>query len=350
MEKFDVVVNRLPVLTWNRLRMNQSQVSGVFRMTAIAPVCTGGTLTSAPQDGRFAAIATGCGQALSALMEDSGLVPDYLAPQDGAVVRLQFDFAAEAAQGSLLSLHLRAGESAVVLMDYTAPQTASGQGVVQTRILLEQGARLHLVQVQRVGEGFTFFNDIGADCSEGARFELTQLVLGGQASYTGCQVDLTGNGSSFDAGLAYALSGTRRLDINYLARHIGKRTTSNIHAGGSLRDRSFKLFRGTIDFINGSAGSVGSELEEVLLIDDNCVNQTIPLILCAEEDVEGNHGASIGKPNEETLFYLESRGIPEADAYALLTRAKLDAAAGRIPDEDFRQEIYSCIKGGESDD
>ena len=43
-----------------------------------------------------------------------------------------------------------------------------------------------------------------------------------------------------------------------------------------IRDR----FRGTIDFIKGSAGSVGNEKEEVLLIDEKCVNQTIPIILC----------------------------------------------------------------------
>ena len=69
-----------------------------------------------------------------------------------------------------------------------------------------------------------------------------------------------------------------------------------------MRDTAFKLFRGTIDFVKGSAGSVGNEKEEVLLIDEKCVNQTIPIILCAEEDVVGNHGATIGKPDEELLF------------------------------------------------
>lgn len=48
----------------------------------------------------------------------------------------------------------------------------------------------------------------------------------------------------------------------------------------------------------------------MLLVVDNMVNQTIPLILCAEEDVEGNHGASIGKPDENMLFYAATRGIP----------------------------------------
>lgn len=50
------------------------------------------------------------------------------------------------------------------------------------------------------------------------------------------------------------------------------------------------------------------------------VNQTIPLILCGEEDVEGNHGATIGRLDEKMLFYLASRGIPEEAARSLLAR------------------------------
>ncbi len=45
-----------------------------------------------------------------------------------------------------------------------------------------------------------------------------------------------------------------------------------------------------------------------LLLGEDVVNRTIPLILCAEEDVEGNHGASIGQLDEDILFYMNSEG------------------------------------------
>ena len=80
-------------------------------------------------------------------------------------------------------------------MDFSAPLDARGTGVVQTKIRAEKNSLLRLVQVQRVGEGFTFFNDMSAVCSEGARVELVQLVLSGEQSYTGCQVQLSGNRS-----------------------------------------------------------------------------------------------------------------------------------------------------------
>ena len=70
-------------------------------------------------------------------------------------------------------------------------------------------------------------------------------------------------------------------------------------ADGVLQGGAKKIYRGTIDFKNGSAGAVGDEKETVLLLSDDVVNQTIPLILCSEEDVQGNHGASIGKLDDE---------------------------------------------------
>ena len=84
-----------------------------------------------------------------------------------------------------------------------------------------------------------------------------------------------------------------------MALHEGKKTQSNMQAGGVLRDHAFKLYRGTIDFKWGAKGAVGNEKEDVLLLSNDVVNQTIPLILCAEEDVEGNHGATIGKLDDE---------------------------------------------------
>ena len=63
-----------------------------------------------------------------------------------------------------------------------------------------------------------------------------------------------------------------------------------------------KTFRGTIDFRCGSSGSVGDEQEDVLLLGENIVNKTIPLILCEEEDVDGRHGATIGRLPEDMLF------------------------------------------------
>ena len=130
-----------------------------------------------------------------------------------------------------------------------------------------------------------------------------------------------------------------------LALHTGKKTTSRMDAAGVLSDKAKKIFRGTIDFRKGCAGSVGNEKEDVLLLDDTIVNQTIPLILCNEEDVEGNHGASIGKIDEELLFYLESRGISEENVYDMMAKARINAVCNKITDEGTKRKVQEYLEG-----
>lgn len=123
-----------------------------------------------------------------------------------------------------------------------------------------------------------------------------------------------------------------------------------MEVSGVVSENAFKIFRGTIDFIAGCAGSKGTESEDVLLLGEELVNQTIPLILCAEEDVEGNHGASIGKLDDQTLFYLASRGIPKEEAEKMLARARVDALNARIPVKSVRDTVEAYLGGGDEAD
>ena len=74
-------------------------------------------------------------------------------------------------------------------------------------------------------------------------------------------------------------------------------------------------------------------------MDDDCINQTIPVILCSEEDVEGTHGATIGKLAEDLLFYLTSRGMDEDSVYEMMARARIDSVAEAIHDDTIRELI-----------
>ena len=79
-------------------------------------------------------------------------------------------------------------------------------------------------------------------------------------------------------------------------------------------------------------------------------NQSVPVILCSEEDVVGNHGASIGRPDEGLLFYMETRGIDEETACEMLAQAKSDSVIGKIPDPLIREEVRDKIHPQVSDE
>lgn len=127
----------------------------------------------------------------------------------------------------------------------------------------------------------------------------------------------------FKSDIGYLGQREQTVDINLVVNHYGKSTESEINASGALKDSSSKIFRGTIDFKTGSSDSVGNEKETVLMLGDGVINKTVPLILCAEENVVGNHGATIGELDDETLFYFESRGIGKAGLKIFLREPQL---------------------------
>ena len=85
------------------------------------------------------------------------------------------------------------------------------------------------------------------------------------------------------------------LDYNDVSVHTAKDTLCEMHTAGVLTGNADKILRGTIDFRRGAKRGVGHESEDVLLFSPHARNRTAPLILCGEEEVEGQHAASIGR-------------------------------------------------------
>lgn len=208
-----------------------------------------------------------------------------------------------------------------------------------TDIFMGDGASLKLVQIYKSETDAAVIERVTAKCPEGSRLETVKLVLGRGDTYTDTNVTLEGCKSSYKADIGYFAAGTQRLDFNVAVDHFGKDTESEINAAGALKDAASKVFRGTIDFKTGSAGSVGNEHETVLMLGNNVINKTVPLILCAEENVVGNHGATIGELDDDTLFYFESRGIDRETAENILAKASVERVARSLDDNELSESI-----------
>jgi len=131
----------------------------------------------------------------------------------------------------------------------------------------------------------------------------------------------------------------RELDLSYYMNHIGRRSISNIEVKGALKDRAKKVFKGTIDFKLGSSKSEGREGESVIIFDKTVKSKAVPLLLCTEDDVKGEHAASSGKIDEDKLFYIMSRGFSKEEAMKLIVEASFNPVIDRIPLEDLRDIV-----------
>jgi len=241
------------------------------------------------------------------------------------------------------------GSDVSVWMDYSSNNENEGALAVQTLVYAEKNAKVKLYQVGLQSDSDISLNDIGANVDKDASFELVQLLLGGKKLFAGARASLVGKRSEFISDLGYYGKAEDQIDLNYVADHIGKSTNSKMIASGVLNDNSGKLLRGTIDFKRGAKDATGEESEDVLLLGQNIHNQSIPVILCAEEDVVGTHGASIGNLDDEMLFYLTSRGMDKESVTKMVARARIDAIGKKLENVALEEKINVYLGGSEDE-
>ena len=207
------------------------------------------------------------------------------------------------------------------------------------RVFAGAGARVDITVYLTASDAVTCVEDSGFVLDKDARVSVRHVVLGGGFTATGLAADLRGDRSRIDVDTSYLASGTQQRDFNYIIRHRGRKTVSNMDANGVLTGTSKKCLRGTIDLIHGAKGAEGNERETVLLASKGVDNKTVPNILCDEDDVAGNHGATIGHVRPEQLFYAACRGLSQEQTEALFLSAKLEDAALQAPNDAVRANV-----------
>ena len=179
---------------------------------------------------------------------------------------------------------------------------------------------------------------------KGAHVEFIAADAGRGNFSADVEIELNGDDSSAQLDAVYFGDGNRRLDFNYVIRQRGKNSSAAMNVRGALVDKCDKIFRGTLDFKRGAKGSVGREVEEVIILSPGTRNRSVPLMLAAEDEVDGHHAVSIGRLNEEKIFYLMSRGLDEAQAQRLIVEAAFNPVVEKIPDEDLRAELLNTLQ------
>ncbi|MBQ9496115.1 MAG: SufD family Fe-S cluster assembly protein [Selenomonadaceae bacterium] len=177
-----------------------------------------------------------------------------------------------------------------------------------------------------------------------ARVEFISADLGRGNFSADVEIDLRGDDSAADFEAVYFGDGKRKLDFNYVIRQRGRRTSATMNVRGALTDLSDKIFRGTLDFQRGAKGSTGRELEEVIILSSGTRNRSVPLMLAEEDEVDGHHAVSIGRLDEEKIFYLMSRGLDKAEAERLIVEAAFNPVIEKLSDENLRAQVKEILQ------
>ena len=213
-----------------------------------------------------------------------------------------------------------------------AEADAPATSAALVRIVAEKHARIHLVEMLGVDDDQQHLESVGIEAHEDAVCDVRQYALGGGAVGMGLAVNLVGNRARLDLNNRYHACHEELLDINHVARMRGCATRAEIAESGILNDSARKTLRATIDLIRGSKDAKGNEAETVQILGDGVVNKTMPVILCDEDNVAGNHGATIGSVSPEQIEYLQARGLSRHEAELLFVRALFEDAIIHAPE------------------
>ena len=237
-----------------------------------------------------------------------------------------------------------AGESRQLTVVYRQ----AGEGQVQVKV--EKGGFLKLTTVQLLPVDAQGASSVQVELADTAELEAVAVEAGSAKAVAKMEVNLAGNESKANVYVLYFGHGASQLDMNYVLVQQGRSTEANLHVYGALLGEANKIFRGTLDFRHGSKGSKGYEKEEVVVLSSKVRNRSVPLMLSAEDAVEGHHAVSIGKIDENKLFYLMSRGLDMQEARRLVVEAAFNPVLDKIEDKDLYQELDEYIKEGLADE
>lgn len=211
------------------------------------------------------------------------------------------------------------------------------------KLLAKKNSNIHVIITNFLNDKSYNFLSIENEFEEEAQVQYTIIDFGGKMSATNYYSNEIGNNSKNTLHTIYIGKDEQVFDLNYIAELRGKKTDIDINVQGALKDKARKHFKGTIDFKAGAKKATGSENENCILLSDKAKSIALPMLLCSEEDVEGEHSSSAGKVDNKELFYIQTRGFDEKSAMKLLVRAKFNKILDDIKNEELKNKILNEI-------
>ena len=258
----------------------------------------------------------------------------------------EIDFKFDDENAALIdNIEITANENtkSTVIIKYTSNQENESyhNGIIKSKA--EKNAELNIILVNLMNTKSNNFLAIENEFEENAKINYTIVDFGGKHSITNYYSNLQGDSCDNQLNTIYLGKENQVFDLNYIGELRGKKSNIDIEVQGALKDTAKKHFKGTIDFKKGCKKATGNENEACMLLSDTAKSIALPMPLCSEEEVEGNHSSSAGKIGEKELFYIMSRGFELKEAMKLMVRARFNQILEKIEKEELREEILREI-------
>ena len=210
-------------------------------------------------------------------------------------------------------------------------------------IVVKKNARVRYTTIQNWSNNVYNLVTQRATCEEGATMEWIDGNIGSKVTMKYPAVYLTGEHATGET-LSVAFAGKdQHQDTGSKMVHMAPHTNSSIVSKSLARSGGRAAYRGLVQIAEGANGSANSVVCDALLVDTVSRSDTYPYIDIREDDVTLGHEATVSRVSEEQLFYLQSRGLSEDEAMAMIVRGFIEPIARELPME-YALELNRLIE------
>jgi Fe-S cluster assembly protein SufD len=241
-----------------------------------------------------------------------------------------------------LALDVQPGANLTVIETYEG----AGSGYLSEFSLdvsVGEGGRLERIVLMDEPADVVSVVQAGVELQPGARLGQTVVLSGARLQRCETEVRHPGGGAEVRLDGLYLVAGKRHADLTSVVEHVAVDGVTSQLAKGLARDQARGVFQGRIVVAEGADRTDARMGHHALLLNDGAEIDAKPELEIYADDVACAHGNTVGSLDDNALFYMRSRGLPEAEARALLMEAFALEVVDRIEHEGARDAVRAWV-------
>ncbi len=250
------------------------------------------------------------------------------------------------ANASAIGLHnaieVADGASASVIETFVGEGDYVVNAVMQ--VTLGKGAHLDRLKLQNDSAAATHLSHVIYDLGEDARLNDITVTIGAGLTRQNGHCNFNGENAEAKIAGAYLQRNRQHVDTALVINHLVPRCTSRELFKCVMDDHARGIFQGKVVVAKHAQKTDGKQSSHALLLSENAEFDAKPELEIYADDVVCGHGATAGDLNHDHLFYLKSRGIPEAEAKSLLIAAFVGEAFDMVANDDAREALVGLAQ------
>jgi Fe-S cluster assembly protein SufD len=242
-------------------------------------------------------------------------------------------------------IYVGRGASATCILEYGSKSqnqySLAHSGL--TEIIVSPDAKLNFIELQNWDLQTWSFTHEKARIETNASLNWFHAAIGSKLTKNFSTVDLAGKGAGAQVSGFYFPTQTQHMDLDTQQNHLAPNTTSDLLYKGALSGKGRSVWQGMVFVAPGAIKSDGYQVNRNLILSPEARADSLPGLEIKADDVRCSHGATVGKIDEEQIFYLLSRGITRQEAEQLLVEGFFDPVLQKIRIETLQNNLKKMI-------